>query len=179
MKPFILLLSLLIFLFSCQQKADSGKSKQFAQTIHDYTNFQIKASQQAFVNKLTEDLQSLQQNNAAGIDTKQLRDLLAKAKEANRVSYEHLKNTTEVDGEINLRQKALDENELFDSLYNNQFTKTIDLLESNDTNKLKEISKLIDGNLEDRINKVQSTSKEADDKFTNKYDISFPEDSTK
>jgi Glu-tRNA(Gln) amidotransferase subunit E-like FAD-binding protein len=179
MKPFILLSSLFIFLFSCQQKADSGKIKQFAQTIHDYTHFQIKASQQAFVNKLTEDLQSLQQNNDAVIDTRQLRDLLAKAKEANRVSYEHIKNAAEVDDEINLRQKALDENQLFDSLYNNQFAKTIDILESHDTNKREELSKIIDGQLEERINKVQRASKEADDEFTNKYDISFPEDSTK
>jgi len=179
MKPFILLSSLLIFLFSCQQKTDSGKIKQFAKTIHDYTNFQIKASQQAFVNKLTEDLQSLQQNSNAVIDTKQLRDLLAKAKEANRVSYEHIKNTIEVDNEINLRQKVLDENQLFDSLYNNQFAKTINILESNDTNKKEELFKIVDGQLEERINKIQSASKEADEEFTNKYDISFPDDSTK
>jgi len=175
MKNFIILLILQTLLFSCQQKSDSAKTKQFAQTIHDYTHGQIKASQQEFVNKLTEDLQTLQQNHDAVIDTKQLRDLLNKAKQANQLSYNHIKNTTEIDNEINLRQKALDENELFKSLYNNQFTKTIEILESNDTNKLEKLSKIINGKLEEDINKVQNASKEADNEFTNKYNISFPE----
>lgn len=179
MKNFKLFLTLLILLFSCQQKPDRQKIKQFAQTLHDYTHFQIKTSQQEFVNKLTEDLQTIEQDNSTVIDTKQLRVLLSMAKEANRVSYEHIKNTTEVDDEINLRQKALDENELFDSLYNNQFAKAIELMESNDKNKLEKISKLIPANLEEKIKKVQSASKEADYEFTNKYNISFPEDSTK
>jgi hypothetical protein len=179
MKNFIILLILQTFLFSCQQKVDSAKTKQFAQTIHDYTHGQIKGSQQGFVDKLTENLQSLQQNNDAVIDTKELRELLDKAKQANQLSFQHIKNTTEIDNEINLRQKALDENDLFKSLYENEFTKTIEILESKDKNKLEEISKLLTDKKEEEIKKVQSDAKEADYEFTNKYNISFPEDSTK
>src|SRR5438045_351808 len=117
MKQILFLFSLQILLLSCEQKADTEKTKQFAQTIHDYTHFQFKAAPQKFVDTLMEALNRIQQNNKTIIDTKRLRQLLDKAKQANQVSTEHIRNTTEIDNEINLRQKALDENELFKSLY--------------------------------------------------------------
>ena len=179
MKNFLILLILQTFLFSCHQKVDSVKINQFAKTIHDYTHGQIKSSQQEFVDKLTENLRSLQQNNDAVIDTKQLRELLDTAKQANQLSFQHIKSTIEIDKEINLRQKALDENELFKSLYENEFPKTIEIMESKDKNKLEEISKLLTEKKEEEIKKIQSDAKEADYEFTNKYNISFPEDSIK
>jgi hypothetical protein len=178
MKHFVLLSILTIILFSCQQKADTAKAKQFAQTIHDYTHFQFKASQQEFVDKLTEDLNRMQQNNNAMIDTKKLRELLNKAKQANQVSTEHIKNTTEIDNEINLRRKALDENELFKSLYENEFDKIITAIENKEPDKLNKAIHSLSAR-EDEIKKVQSASRQADDEFTKKYNISFPEDSTK
>ena len=179
MKNFLILLILQSFLFSCHQKVDSVKINQFAKTIHDYTHGQIKASQQEFVDKLTENLQSLQQNNDAIIDTKQLRELLDNAKKANQLSFQHIKSTIEIDKEINLRQKAIDENELFKSLYENEFPKTIAFMESNGKNKLDKISKLLTEKKQEEIKKIQSASKEADYEFTNKYNISYPEDSLK
>lgn len=179
MKNLLTLLILQTFLFSCHQKPNSIKKNQFAKTIHDYTNGQIKASQQKFVDMLTENLQSLQQNNDVVINTKQLKELLDKAKQANQLSFQHLQNTIEIDKGINLRQKALDENELFKSLYENEFPKTIEILESKNKNKLEEISKLLTGKKEEEIKKIQSDAKEADYEFTNKYNISFPKDSVK
>lgn len=178
MNHFILLSALTIILFSCQRKTDTAKTKQFAQTIHDYTHFQFKTSQQEFVDKLTKDLNREQQNNGVIIDIKKLRQLLDRAKQANQSSNEHIRNTTEIDNEINLRQKALDENELFKSLYENEFEKIITAMENKEPDKLNKAIHSLSAR-EDDIKKVQSATRQADDEFTNKYNISFPEDSTK
>jgi hypothetical protein len=120
----------------------------------------------------------IQQNNNAIIDTKTLRQLLDKAKQANQVSTDHIRNTTEIDKEINLRQKALDENELFKSLYENEFDKIISAIQNKDPGKLNNAMHSLSAK-EDQIKNIQNASREADKEFTNKYNISFPDDKTK
>lgn len=175
---YLQILILLLSLFSCQQKPDTEKIKQFAQTLHTYTGFQTKATQQAFVNKMTETFNIVKENNNAKIDTKELRDLLEKAKQANQTSFNEINNIQEVDNEINLKEKTLNTIELFRSLYQNEFSKTIEILESKESNKIEKAGQLFTGK-EDEVNKVQTIAKEADEEFTNKYNISFPKDSTK
>ena len=182
MKHIFFLFGLQILLFSCQnKKADHEKAKQFVTIINDNTSGEIKAVQQECVNKMTEALRSLKENDNAKIDTRQLRELLDRAKKANHLTFSAIIKTQEVDDEINLKQKALDETELFRSLYENELPKLLEAFESNGHNKFAKLTESANllASREQEIRKIQSAYKEAGDEFINKYDINFTKDSTK
>ena len=167
-----------ILLFACQQKADSEKVKQFAIQMHAATTGTIKATQQSFVDKMTETLKAVQQDPAIIVDTKTLRELLENAKAANHTSFVEVSKITEVDNTINLREKALAEIELFRGLYEHEMTGIVDILESNAPDKKLALNSLIAAfsAKEGAITTTQNTAKDAGYVFDKKYDINFPKD---
>ncbi|MGG9962267.1 hypothetical protein [Ferruginibacter sp. SUN106] len=177
LKYFSILLFSTLVLFSCRQKADQEKATLFAMHIHKATTGVTKATQQAFVDTMTLALKTIQQDRTATIDTKALRVLLNKAQEANRKSFTELNSLTEVDNTINLKEKALAENEMFRSLYEHEFNSIIDALESKAPDKMTILDHLIAAfsAKEDTIRTTQRNAKEAGYDFEKKYDIKMPE----
>ena len=72
------------------------------------------------------------------------------------------------------------ENEAFRSLYENEFTNIIAVMESTDHNRLNKLDSLIYlfSSKEQDIRNTQSATKEADYEFTNKYHTGLSADST-
>jgi hypothetical protein len=176
LKYFSFLFCTTFLLFACQQKADSEKAKQFAALVHTATTGSIRATQQAFIDKMTETLTTIKQDRSAIIDTKRLRELLNKAKEASNKSFVELSNITEVDNTINLKEKALAEIESNQSLYEHEFTSIVDALESNASDKMATLDKLIVAfsAKEDAIKTARRNANEASYDFEKKYNINMP-----
>jgi hypothetical protein len=178
MKYFLFLLCISTLLFACQQKASNEKANQFAVSIHAATTGNIRASQQAFVDKMTETLRAVKQNPSVAVDTKTLRELLDKAKDANHISLVALNKITEVDNTINLKEKAIADNELNRSLFEHEFSSIIDVLESTAANKMTTLDSVITAFAakETAIKSIRKTAQDASYDFDKKYDVIVPAD---
>ena len=163
-----------ILLLSCKPKVDTDEIKKFAQTIHDNTRV---AESQKLISALTADALLVQQNSNSKINTDELKRLLFKTRVLNQLYFEHINSLKEIDYEINLKKKVLDENLLYKSLLSDQFPYMIWVLKSNDKNRLSKISKVFNEGLRDEIKTVQTISLKADADFAKKYRISIISDS--
>ncbi|MGC4104147.1 hypothetical protein [Ferruginibacter sp.] len=172
-KYLLLFLFTATFLFACDQKADTAKANQFATQIHDATTGSNKAIQQAFIDKMTETLKAVKQDNAIKVDTRTLRQSLNDAIQANHKSFVALNGLTEIDNSIQLKEKAIAENRLFLSLYEHEFITIIDALESDAPGKMATLDKCISAfsSREKEIRATQRTAQEAAADFEQKYNI--------
>ena len=178
MKYFSFLLCASILLLACQQKASTEKANQFAAGIHAATTGNIKAAQQAFVDKMAETLRTVKQDRSATVDTKSLRELLDRAKDANHTSLVELNKLTEVDNTINLKEKALADNELNRSLFEHEFSSIVNALESTAPDKMNQLDSIITAFAakETAIKTIRKTAQDASYDFDKKYDITVPAD---
>jgi hypothetical protein len=119
MKHLLFLLLVTIIFYSCEQKNKHDEVIRFSKTLYTYTSLNIKSRQQAFINQTQKELEKIKDNNEVKVDTKYLRELLDSAKEANRLSYSEISKLQEVDEQINIREKALNEIQVFTSAYKN------------------------------------------------------------
>ncbi len=152
------------------------KIQEFANIIHKNTCCEIREDQQNFVNKIFEALRKYHRNKNTDINIKELRDLLDKALRANHISYVEINKLQEVDTDISLKNKALDEINL-NKLLLGMNAKLIDAIESKNNEKVAEWATNF-SNMEGKINTIRYKHAEAGNKFIDKYNISpFPEDS--
>jgi len=165
----------ILFIFvlvSCQQGGEKARAKQLGYQLHAYTSGDYKNAQQQFIDTISKCVHDFIENNNTTIDTNQLRQLFAQAKQTNKASYDSIEKTVEVDEDINLRQKAIDENLVYRSLFENEFPKIIQLLENKDLAGLRALSPDIHKR-EEEIEKARSASEEASHKFSRKYQLSY------
>ncbi len=163
-----------LILLSCQQQDKYEKAKELGYELHAYTSGHYKTSQQEFINKLTESISNFLQDNDT-VNTKGLHKLLDEATRVNRESYDLIEKTVEMDKDINIRQKALEENLLYGSLYENEFPKIIELIENKDLKGLRALSTTINQRQEE-LEKARSASEKASHEFSKKYKLPYVKD---
>jgi hypothetical protein len=160
-----------LFLFlSCQQNTKASKEKAFCDTIHLYSNYEIKEIQQKLIDEMSKTLDKIGVNNDEKIDTKYLRDLLDSSRKANELSREKISSLKEVDNEINLRRKSLDVITALESAYNNEFEKAIQIFESHNMNKVEKVSEILHSKLLE-IKRVRDIANESHQEMLNKYNL--------
>jgi len=162
----------IFILVSCQQGEKKERAKQLGYQLHSYTSADYKNSQDQFIDTVGKCIHDFLQNNNAAIDTNQLRQLFDKAKQANQISYDSIEKTVEVDDDINIRQKAIDENLVYKSLFENEFPKIVQLLENKDLKGLRAMSPDINKR-EEELEKARSASEDASHEFSKKYDLPY------
>jgi hypothetical protein len=162
----------IFILVSCQQGGKKERAKQLGYQLHAYTSGDYKNSQKQFIDTVSKCVHDFLQNNNATIDTNQLHQLFDKAKQANEASYDSIGKTVEVDEDINLRQKAIDENLVYRSLFENEFPKIIQLLENKDLAGLRALSPEINKR-EEELEKARGASEEASYEFSRKYKLPY------
>jgi hypothetical protein len=161
----------IFILVSCQQGGKKERAKQLGYKLHAYTSGDYKNTEE-FIDTVSKCVHDFLQNNNATIDTNQLHQLFDKAKQANEASYDSIEKTVEVDKDINLRQKAIDENLVYRSLFENEFPKIIRLLENKDLAGLRALSPDINKK-EEEIERARSASEEASHEFSKKYELPY------
>jgi len=171
MQKFILATSILgIIISSCgQNKVET----MVARAYYDSINYQItsnKQLQQSLIDKATEVILAIKNDNSAKIDTKALRALLDSAKASNILRQRNIKNITEVDVNLNLKGKALDYVRLFTSFYDNEFKDLINLLDQEQEDKFTKASSLILPKL-NLIKEKEIALKTAQEAFNAKYPL--------
>ena len=159
-------------LVSCQQGGEEARAKQLGYQLHAYTSGDYKNAQQQFIDTISKCVHDFLEDNKATINTNRLNQLFEKAKQANKASYDSIEKTVEVDEDINLRQKAIDENLVYRSLFENEFPKIIQLLEHKDSEGLQALSPDLNKK-EGEIEKARIASEEASHEFSKKYKLPY------
>jgi hypothetical protein len=161
--------SLLILLLSCSQNSSKEEISVEYALVHSINIITYK-KQQEFINKLTEAISKVKENNDFKPDTLELLQLLDSAKEINKTRVSTLKNVKQLDNEIRFKDKALTSSLQFDSAYDGPFKECINILASNKPNKLEFINETIIPTLE-RLQESANIGKQADIDFQRKYDL--------
>lgn len=169
-----------MLIVACNDKRTPTKeqSNEFAIAIHTSTCCGIKADQQNFVNKFVVAIKQFHDDKNADIDIKELKNLLHKAQQANRMSLDALNELQEIDEEINLKKYALAQVNSDKSLFE-MMGGVIDAIEKKDYEKVTEMITSF-SQMEEEIKGIRKVAQDADTKFSEKYRIlPFIDDSPK
>ena len=129
MKNFTTIILSILILFSSwgQIKIDKKKANSFFKAV----NYQIdlnKPDQQEFINKLFFALSLVKENSDTIINTEDLQVLYESSKAKNIVRQANIEMLTEIDTQINYKNKVLDYIKTFNEAYENEFPRTIQIL---------------------------------------------------
>lgn len=138
----LFIISILIFTSCEQQKVSTTRAMLFYDSINHQININ-RPKIQKFIDETTEAVYSLKNDKKAFINTRELILCLDTAKQMAKIRFSAISKITEVDYQINFKQRILNEERVLSGILNNEFEQCIKIFELPGEDKFEKCSSLI------------------------------------